>query len=182
MTRPIIAALLFREEDQKLFQEARDRWFPPRLNQVPAHLTLFHHLPGREPDAVEQAVRGVCSSTEPFDLMAEKLVPLGGGFAYLLPSQKLSRLRADLAECFEGQLTKQDASGFRAHVTVQNKVTPDTAKLCLEEHTKTFEAFTVRAEGVKLWFYDGGPWEAFASIPFGSDSAGEEAPLGGPDA
>jgi 2'-5' RNA ligase len=181
VTRPIIAALHTDEESQKTFQDARDRWFPPRLNQVPAHLTLFHHLPGEDPEETASLVEEVCRSRGPFTLSAGKLVELGGGFAYALPSDELSAVRKAIAERFEGRLTRQDASGFRAHVTVQNKVTAETAKLCMAEHERGAEPFEVRAKGVKLWFYDGGPWEAFRTIPFAKnpDDPGDETPPSG---
>jgi 2'-5' RNA ligase len=166
MSRPIIATLLFPEDVQQQLQELRDRWFPPKLNIVPAHLTLFHHLPGDAPDKVEQTVEKVCDGFAPFGIRAEQLTSIGGGFAAKVASDELSELRSRIADRFEGQLTGQDSQGFRAHVTFQNKVTKDTARLCLAEAEQHFTPIKTEAEGVQLWFYDGGPWEAFTSLRF----------------
>jgi 2'-5' RNA ligase len=165
MSRPIIATAQFDENAQTTFQEARDRWFPPRLNVVPAHLTLFHHLPGDNPEEAANAIEEASGRFGVIEGEASELISLSGGFAYRIECPELKKLREAIADRFEGRLTKQDQQGFRPHVTVQNKVTKDTARLCLEEAQKGFEPVGLRILGVQLWFYDGGPWEDYRSLP-----------------
>jgi hypothetical protein len=49
-------------------------------------------------------------------------------------------------------------------VTVQNKVTSDAAKALHAALAAGFAPFDVGAEGLRLWWYRGGPWEAAGSL------------------
>jgi hypothetical protein len=49
-------------------------------------------------------------------------------------------------------------------VTVQNKAEPAEAKALLEQLQHAFEPFEVVGEGVLVWRYLGGPWEAVDRI------------------
>ena len=42
---PIIVSALFGDADLAWLDALRRAHFPPARNQLPAHLTLFHHLP-----------------------------------------------------------------------------------------------------------------------------------------
>ena len=63
---------------------------------------------------------------------------LGRGVAYRIDSPGVTAIRARLAEAFAGLLTPQDQAGWRAHVTVQNKVEPAAAKALLAELSRGF--------------------------------------------
>ena len=84
---------------------------------------------------------------------------LGRGVAFRIDAPELVAIRADLADAFAGLLTPQDAGGWRAHVTVQNKVTPNVARLLLAELSRDFVARPVEVAGLAAWWYRGGPWE-----------------------
>ena len=45
---PLILTLAFDEATFARFDGLRRRHFPDALNLIPAHATLFHHLPGEE--------------------------------------------------------------------------------------------------------------------------------------
>lgn len=167
MQDPLILTLQFDAKTADFFQEQRDRYFPPALNQVPAHLTLFHHLPGEEMMSVLRTVGRACAAREPFEARVAGLVPLGRGVAYKLESGAIARLRKELAAAFESWLRAQDRQGFRPHVTVQNKVDPKKAKALLAELQAGFSPFDAVVEGVQLWHYRGGPWEPAGAIGFG---------------
>lgn len=53
------------------------------------------------------------------------------------------------------------------HVTVQNKVAPQAARALLAELQAGFSPFTMRAEGLNLWRYLGGPWRHERLFRFG---------------
>ncbi|MBB4658995.1 2'-5' RNA ligase family protein [Parvularcula dongshanensis] len=167
MASPIILTLQLDAKSQDFFQDERKRWFVPRLDQVPAHLTLFHKLPGEEREAVMEALGEACAAREPFEVVVAEVLSLGAGVAYRLRSEALERLRQDLAHAFFPWLTGQDRQGFRAHVTVQNKVTKATAEACRAVIEAEFEPFTATAEGVQLWSYEGGPWGTIGAVSFG---------------
>jgi hypothetical protein len=51
-TRPLILTLKMDRESFSRFEGLRQAHFPPHRNFIPAHLTLFHHLPGDDPGAI----------------------------------------------------------------------------------------------------------------------------------
>ena len=163
---PLILTLALDEAGFGWFDDLRRRFFPPERNKVPAHLTLFHNLPGEELDAVRAVVRAACEATAPMTLAVAGPHSLGRGVAYRMHSPELARFRGVLAEAFDPWLTPQDRQGFRPHVTVQNKVEPAEAKEALAQLQAEFEPFDVLGEGVWIWRYLGGPWEALDRIAF----------------
>ncbi|WP_420393642.1 2'-5' RNA ligase family protein [Acuticoccus sp.] len=162
---PIILTLQLDEASAAFFERQRQAHFPLAINRIPAHLTLFHKLPGEEADRVLAEV-AQATRRPAFPVAVEALMPLGRGVAYRLASPTLGAVRSDLARRFERWLTGQDRERFRPHVTVQNKVTPERAKATLAELERSFHPFTATAEGLQLWHYRGGPWSPLAAIAF----------------
>jgi 2'-5' RNA ligase len=155
---PLILTLALHADDQARFERLRRLHFPAGRNLIPAHVTLFHHLPGQEIEAVSDAVEARCAAT-PFPVAVSGLRFLGRGVAYALESSALTALRAGLAREWDGWLTPQDRQGWRPHVTIQNKVPPEAARALHANLQAAFAPFAVRAEGLDLWRYLGGPWE-----------------------
>lgn len=162
---PIILTLQLDAVTQSLFDRHREAFFPEQLNFIPAHLTLFHNLPGREAAAV-MGIVGEAASRPPFEVAVTGLMPLGRGVAYALESETLKSLRNSLAARFSGWLVAQDRGGFRPHVTVQNKVSPGEAKRTLDLLKRDFVPFSATAEGFQLWCYKGGPWAPLGAVAF----------------
>ena len=157
------------------FDDLRRRHFPPERNVVPAHLTLFHNLSGEELEAVRVELRAVCAETPAFDMAVAGPWSLGRGVAYRLASPEAAALRGRLAAAFGPWLKPQDRQGWRPHVTVQNKAEPAEAKALLAELQHGFEPFEVQAEGLLLWRYLGGPWEAMDRLPFAAPRSASTA-------
>jgi 2'-5' RNA ligase len=84
---------------------------------------------------------------------------LGRGVAYDLRAPKLEMLRKELAEGWLEWLTNQDRSGFKPHVTVQNKVTLIKARETLMLLETGFQSWMFEITGLTLWRYLGGPWQ-----------------------
>jgi len=164
--RALVLTLALDEASFDWFQDLRTRWFPPERNIVPAHLTLFHALPGREFAAIAEGLQQACAATGPMTLEVAAPFSLGGGVAYALRSPELAAFRARLAERFEPWLTKQDRAPFKPHVTVQNKVSAEAARGLLAELQATFQPFEVEGVGVRLWRYMGGPWRLAGALEF----------------
>ena len=167
MDDPVILTVRFDADSEARFEAARERWFPPRLNVVPAHLTLFHKLPGEELGALRETVARALAGEAPFPARVATVVPLGGGWAFRVAAEPLDALRARLAKAFAPWLTAQDAQGFRAHVTIQNKVGRASAKACGEAIRAEFSPWEATVTGVRLWAYRGGPWEALDELSLG---------------
>ncbi|ONG50252.1 hypothetical protein BKE38_18785 [Pseudoroseomonas deserti] len=137
--------------------------FPPERNQLSAHLTLFHALPGDALDEVRANLSVLAGGTPPMPLRFTGLRSLGRGTAVVVESPALVALRGMLVGAWHSRLTPQDRQGFRPHVTIQNFVTPDTAR---ELVAGGLEAFEGAGTGMALWHYRGGPWEAVEEFEF----------------
>jgi hypothetical protein len=110
----------------------------------------------------------VCLDQTPLTLTATGLRSLGRGVAYELRSPGLSALRRELARRWEPWLGAQDRQGFKPHVTVQNKVSPEQARALLEQLQRTFSPCEVEGLDLSLWRYLGGPWEPAGTYLFSS--------------
>ena len=163
---PLILTLVLDDASQAFFERARERWFPAKLNLIPAHLTLFHHLPGAQSVLVRAHLAAACSRQAPVGVAVTGLRSLGRGVAYTLSSREIEALRPRLAAPWKDHLTAQDRQAWRPHVTVQNKVSPVESRALFERLSSEFVPFSATAMGVALWRYRGGPWESEAVVPF----------------
>jgi hypothetical protein len=139
--------------------------FPPERNQVPAHLTLFHHL---TPDLAAELDRRLTfhAASPPPRATIAGLIDLGGGTAYRVESEELEGIRDDLAAAFRGLLIPQDQAGWRPHITIQNKVDRAEAKRLQQQLRATFQPRPLAIKGLASWRYMGGPWEPVKSYTF----------------
>nr|WP_153401136.1 2'-5' RNA ligase family protein [Polymorphobacter fuscus] len=161
----ILTALLSPPAQAK-FEALRREFFPPERNQVPAHVSLFHHLPGRELAAVKRRLQAVCGPLPPPEVEVVGLKSLGQGVAFQLRSPELDNIRGELADGWQTLLIPQDRAGFRAHVTVQNKVSVAEARATLQGLQAGFVPFVTRVPALAIWRYCGGPWEALGQVAF----------------
>ncbi len=144
------------EESQQWFEEQRKRYFPPALNRIPAHLSLFHALPGDR--SVRYALERAAEGATTFAMEVEGVRSMGRGVMYLLHAPALMGLHRGLVEQFGTFLTPQDKQPLKPHVVVQNKVEPAEAKLLLATLQAGFRRRPVQAVGLDWWEYLGGPW------------------------
>ena len=164
---PLILTLRMDDLSQQNFDHLREEHFPKARNFIPAHLTLFHKLPGDREGEIGETLDDLCRRQRPFTLTATGLVFMGRGVGYRLESPALPGVRKQLADAWWPWLGAQDRQGFRPHVTVQNKVAPEQARALHRSLEETFAPFEVGAEGLTLWRYLGGPWEPVGSFGFG---------------
>ena len=167
---PLILTLALDAPTFARFDALRRRHFPPERNLVPAHVTLFHHLPGEEEAGIVEAIAALARAEPVPEVFATGLRFTGRGVAYVLASEHLSAFRARLAGLFRDRLTEQDRQGWHPHVTIQNKVAPETARALHEALSAEFAPFRFVAPGLLLWRYLGGPWEERARFSFGENS------------
>lgn len=164
--RPLILTAKMENRAYHHFQRLRDLHFPPERNVVPAHVTLFHHLPGTEMGAIVDRLKSLARGTPAPQVEVAGVRSLGRGVAYDLRSPQLEEIRAELAHAWETLLIPQDRQGFRPHVTVQNKVESREAKALLAELSGEFRPWTFVADGLLLWRYLDGPWELLSETRF----------------
>jgi len=167
--RPLVVTLALDDDSQERLDGLRRAHFPADRNHLPAHVTLFHALPGEE----VALVRGVLAEearADAFDVRVGEVQRLGRGTALRLVAPELDALHHRLLrrlrdELGEDALTAQDRQRLRAHVTVQNKVTPEAARQLADRLEVDIAPWTARARALELWRYDGGPWSPEESLP-----------------
>ena len=159
MTRPLILSCGFDAPGFSRMQAVRQEHFPKDRNHIPAHLTLFHALPGGMRDRIEETLAETAAATPPLPYRVTGIMSLGRGSAFDIEARGLKRLHKALQDHWSDDLTAQDAQGLRPHVTIQNKVDPETAA----DTRARLEAGFTPWEGVithlLLWHYDDGPWD-----------------------
>ena len=156
---------MFGDGDNGWLQELRRTHYPPERNQVPAHLTLFRHLPpsvGAELDGrLATYARAAPPRAEIVGVM-----DLGGGTALRIESEELDDIRYDLALALQGLLTPQDQAAWSPHITIQNKVEPLEARRLQAELRARFTPRPLAIRALATWLYRGGPWEALKTYAF----------------
>ncbi|NNC71294.1 MAG: 2'-5' RNA ligase family protein [Sphingomonadaceae bacterium] len=163
---PIIVTALFGDEDFAWLDGLRRAHYPPGRNIVPAHLTLFHHLPPSiAPELKQRLIEETRDSTPP-SADIYRVRHLGKGVAFDVQSPELAAIRERLAEAFTGLLTPQDSAGWNPHITIQNKVEPAASKTLHAELSADFEPRPLRIAGLASHYYRGGPWDPIAQYKF----------------
>lgn len=160
--------------------EMRERYFPTRLNRIPAHLTLFHALPHSQMEVLEQSIRQTSESMQPFVVSTGKPFRMRKGVGVNVDSgyHRMKEVHRQLQMQWETFLSEQDAGGFRPHWTVMNKV--DDAELVDGAFETIGRGLLERNEegralGLDLWRYNRGDWEWVKEFPFGSTSPASRA-------
>lgn len=163
---PLILTLRLDAPSFERLDALRRRFFPPERNFIPAHITLFHALPGEHEAEVGETLTLVTQRTAPFAVRFPGVRFLGRGVALEVEAPELRTLRGWLVHQWEPWLGAQDRQSYRPHVTVQNKVASAVARELHDHLSATWEPFAARAEGLTLWYYRGGPWELAGEYSF----------------
>lgn len=155
--------------------------FPRRLpgHQHPAHLTLFHALPGSELPTVTSALAELCAAQRgPLGLATGKAFRMRHGVGISVADgeggggkQAARNLHAELQRRWWAFLSPQDRRPWRPHWTVQNKAAGEAAvEAAMEDVRDGFRGAEGLATGCALWRYeeDGG-WAFERGFDFGGD-------------
>lgn len=162
---PIIVSAVFGDADHAYLDGLRRAHFPPERNQLAAHLTLFHHLPPSIEPELRARLTQLAAAPPPTAELAG-VMNLGPGVALRVRSSELEEMRESLADELSGLLTPQDASGWRPHVTIQNKAAPAAVRELLGTMTADFRARSLAITGLAAYYYRGGPWELIQRYAF----------------
>ncbi|MDB5667525.1 MAG: 2-5 ligase family protein [Alphaproteobacteria bacterium] len=162
---PLIVTATFGIDDHAWLEGLRRAHYPPELNRVPVHLTLFRHLPPSLERELGQRLGDHVQAPAPRARIVG-VMDLGEGTALQVESAGLEDIRLGLAEAFHGLLMPQDQTSWRPHVTVQNKVARrDAIALQKVLQSGTFPRPLV-IHGLTSWRYLGGPWEQIRAYSF----------------
>lgn len=166
MSQPLILTLKLDQTSFDRFNELRQQYFPSERNVLPAHVTLFHALPGNHALSICQLLQTISSQTPRLPLHFPNPRFLGRGVAINVQCPELAGLRQHLADQWSDWLSKQDQQSYRSHITIQNKVVPDDARRLYEHLRQEWTPLNGHAEGLLLWHYQGGPWALAAEFLF----------------
>ncbi|GAB7350456.1 hypothetical protein MBLNU459_g1059t1 [Dothideomycetes sp. NU459] len=159
-----VLTLLTDAKHHQTLTSMRKRYFPPRLNKLDAHITLFHALPGSKLDeAIKPTLRDVSQKTPPFSILAAKPFRLNKGIAIGIPKSQggddARKVHAQLKEAWVDFLSQQDAGGFAAHYTIMNKVDDQKeVQRAFEEVDGQWTGCQGTVQGLSLFRYDTGHW------------------------
>jgi 2'-5' RNA ligase len=161
---PLIITLEMDSEHKAMFNALRKAHFPAHSNYLDAHLTLFHHLPSREP-IIEDTLKAF-SNREQLMVEVSAVKSIGNGVIFCIASEELQVLHQSMQQILMPWLKRQDQQALRPHITVQNKVTEFKATRLQEELQSAFTPFTITVTGFSTWYYLGGPWRPAGFFPF----------------
>ena len=173
---PLILTLAVDARAQERLDWLRRAHFPPERNLVPAHVTLFHALPGDRADDIRGALAAECAAVAPSVVILGPPRLLGRGVALAVDAPTIAALRARLAARWSDWLTAQDRQRWNPHATVQNKVRPERARALYRTLSATSAVAEARAEALLLWHYRGGPWEPAGRFAFAAAGDGGREP------
>lgn len=162
---PILVTALFRPGDDGWLQQLRRTHYPPERNRVPAHLTLFRHLPPGIEAELSTRLSALTRRPPPHAAIVG-VMDLGEGTALRVESEELEDMRAELAEAFHGLMIPQDMAPWRPHITIQNKVEPRQARRLQQQLRATFEPKPLALRALASWRYRDGPWEPIKTHMF----------------
>jgi len=174
------------------FPRHRDR------GNLPAHLTLFHALPGSEMGHITAALEGLCGCApqqqKPLRLATGAVFRMRRGVGIEVAEAvgggeegkggdghgraggesgpaAARRLHAELQRRWWAFLSAQDRRPWRPHWTVQNKAADEAAvDAAMDEAQAAFRGAEGLATGCALWRYDkGGRWAFERGFDFGGD-------------
>ena len=143
----------------------RRAYFPADRNVVPAHITLFHHLPPSLLPELAGRMKRMCMGAAPAARISDVML-LGQAVAYRVESGGLMAMREELAQAFAGLLAPQDQGRPRLHITVLNKVDARRAREVAQALRSSFHPRALRIAGLAAWHYRGGPWELATKASF----------------
>lgn len=164
--RPIILTAKMADQDFAYADRLRRQYYPIERNNVPAHITLFRHLPGRYAPELIGLLRDVTQQLRAPKAMLADILKMSGGVALRIESEELLAIREVIAEHFHGLLTQQDQGHPRLHITIQNKVKTEIAKECYTALSSEFQPRPLIITGLQSHRYDDGGWEDMPAMPF----------------
>jgi hypothetical protein len=162
---PMIVTAELDRADQSWAEALRRVHFPPDRNKVPAHISLFHHLPPSLKPELRALLAEAAKAPKPA-VRIEGVRSLGRGVAIDIACPALLELRAEIADRCAPHLIPQDRHTPRLHITIQNKVTPAVAADTLAILKESVALRPTVIAALNLWHYEDGPWSPIARYAF----------------
>jgi 2'-5' RNA ligase len=141
-------------------QSLRGKWFPEQRNKVPAHITLFHALPGSRIVQISQSLETITRRTRRFGVATGFIQKSRNGVFVNVGQgeERVKRIFEEVKDQFLECLSRQDMR-LRAHWTVMNK--EGDSKRVDDAYRDVEKSGTAEgiAKGLVLWRYEkNGTW------------------------
>ncbi|KAI2620606.1 hypothetical protein GGR54DRAFT_106320 [Hypoxylon sp. NC1633] len=153
-------------------RKLRERYYPPALLRVAAHISLFRALPGSMLPSIRTDIATAASQTVSFGICAVgPPIRMGqSGVGVLVKGlEPVEGIVRTLQGNWKAVLSQQDRGKFRGHYTMMNKVDdPEKVEKCIRELRREFEpqGCSGTALGLSLWRYDAGWWRHEENFAF----------------
>lgn len=128
---------------------------------VPAHICLFHALPGSQIGKIKADIQSLTKRTRPFAIYTDKAYKFAtnnGVGVNVSNVRPVRRLQRSLAKRWSEFLSTQDSRTFRPHYTITSKVSEDEAEEAFQRISEDFQSSTGEVDGLALFKYDNGRW------------------------
>lgn len=135
----------------------RAHYFPTQFNKLPAHLALFHVLPGSHLKTIESDIFATCQRHQPFSISTREPFLLFRGVGLHVEAAPAMDIHTSLREKRAGILRKTDRN-FRSHYTIQNKVGARESRETMRELQQRLKGGTGEVDGLALWRSSWGCW------------------------
>lgn len=171
-----VLTLLTDTKHHRTLTETRKKYFPPRLNKLEAHITLFHALPGSKlEESIKPTLREVSNKTTQFHILAATPFRLNKGIAIGMPKSQggddARQVHGQLKGAWREFLSSQDAGGFAAHYTIMNKVDDEKeVQKAFEQVQDEWRGCHGTVLGLSLFKYDRGHWVHEEDFKFKTDN------------
>ncbi|KAI2618036.1 hypothetical protein GGS26DRAFT_602901 [Hypomontagnella submonticulosa] len=156
----------------------RERYFPPALLRVGAHISLFRALPDSGLPSLREDIAAAADHITPFQIHAVgppiRMGRRGVGVP-VLGLEPVVELVRGFQEKWGDVLSRQDRGTFRGHYTLMNKVDDsETVARCIHELRQDFgpNGCPGMVLGLSLWRYDDGWWRHEKDFAFSGAEKG----------
>lgn len=166
LNRPIIMTALLGRSDFAWLDSQRRQYYPAARNLVPAHLSLFHHLPPQALAEIKATILELVREHRQPAAYLSDLIRLEQGTAYQVYAPELLAMRMAMAARFHGLLSVHDQQRPKLHITIQNKAAPGAAKALYDRLNAGFEPRPLEIRGLGLQYYVEGRWQHIGEWPF----------------
>ena len=172
----------------KAMNHLRQTYFPPHLNRLDAHVTLFHALPlSHLHSDIVPLIQDLAAQTPSYHIRASPTKRIGKGV--IIPMHHSARphvtmdLHGQMQRAWSHFLSKQDQQNPRLHWTVMNKV-DDVEEVkrvekevneWLERQKRSQDDYELQkvegwATGLTLWRYKKGLWVDSLKFELGANN------------
>ncbi|KAL8950503.1 MAG: hypothetical protein Q9222_003467 [Ikaeria aurantiellina] len=151
----------------------REKYFPPKLNKLSAHIALFRALPGSKLPIIKTTIEAIVHQHQPFPIPTGKPFRLAHGVGLEAHVEPAKDIYKALKEQWAGFLSKQDQS-FKPHYTIQNKAEEGEPEKTMEDVRHSFSGSKGTVTGLSLYLYDKGFWKLEKAYPFDGEERAQE--------